>query len=111
MVLDYMHAVSIVCFDIGNYTVYAVYDYIMHLLLAYAMQITIASSLSNIVTVYMYNIAISISCVYFHLRQWLKATITLVIVMGLTWIMGIAVFDAALIPVAYIFTIFVAFQV
>ena len=32
-------------------------------------------------------------------------------VMGLTWITGVLVFHEALIPVAYIFTIFVAFEV
>ena len=31
--------------------------------------------------------------------------------MGLTWITGVLVFHEALIPVAYIFTIFVAFEV
>ena len=41
----------------------------------------------------------------------MKASISLVIVMGITWIMGVLVFTDDLLPVAYIFTIFVAFQV
>lgn len=32
-------------------------------------------------------------------------------VMGLTWITGVLVFDEALIPFAYLFTLFVALQV
>jgi hypothetical protein len=40
----------------------------------------------------------------------MKASISLVIVMGITWIMGVLVFTDDLLPVAYIFTIFVAFQ-
>jgi hypothetical protein len=42
--------------------------------------------------------------------NWMKASISLVIVMGITWIMGVLVFTDDLLPVAYIFTIFVAFQ-
>jgi len=42
---------------------------------------------------------------------WLKAVTTLMIVMGITWIIGLAVVGIKeLIPLAYIFTIVVAFQ-
>ena len=42
---------------------------------------------------------------------WLKAVITLMIVMGITWIVGLAVVEIEeLLPLAYIFTIAVAFQ-
>ena len=44
-------------------------------------------------------------------RKWLKTGISLTVVMGLTWISGVAVFHEALLPFAYIFTICVAFQV
>ena len=40
----------------------------------------------------------------------MKASISLVVVMGITWVMGVIVFTESLLPVAYIFTIFVAFQ-
>ena len=44
-------------------------------------------------------------------RYWLKSSVSLVTVMGLTWITGVLVFELpALLPLAYIFTIFVAFQ-
>ena len=49
-------------------------------------------------------------CVCSH-RYWLKSSVSLVTVMGLTWIIGVLVFELpALLPLAYIFTIFVAFQ-
>ena len=42
---------------------------------------------------------------------WLKAVITLMVVMGLTWIIGLAVVEIKeLLPLAYIFTIVAAFQ-
>jgi len=41
----------------------------------------------------------------------MKASISLVLVMGLTWIIGVLVFNKDLVAVAYIFTIFWAFQV
>ena len=44
-------------------------------------------------------------------RKWIKTAASLTSVMGLTWITGVLVFHEALIPVAYIFTIFVAFEV
>ena len=47
-------------------------------------------------------------CIY---RHWLKISIALLVVMGITWLIGVAVFTEALLFVAYIFTIFVAFQV
>ena len=44
-------------------------------------------------------------------QSWLKGLISLVVIMGLTWIMGLVIIDVdALLPLAYIFTIFVAFQ-
>ena len=42
---------------------------------------------------------------------WLKAVITLIVVMGITWIIGLAVMETeGLLPLIYIFTIVVAFQ-
>ena len=42
---------------------------------------------------------------------WLKAVITLMVVMGITWIIGLAVVETEeLLPLAYIFTIVAAFQ-
>ena len=42
---------------------------------------------------------------------WLKTVSFLVVVMGMTWIMGVLVLEVdALYPVAYIFTIAIAFQ-
>ena len=42
---------------------------------------------------------------------WLKAVIALVVVMGITWIIGLAVVEIEeLLPLAYIFTIVAAFQ-
>ena len=43
-------------------------------------------------------------------RHWLKASISLVIVMGITWIIGILVFNRHLLFVAYIYTIFIGLQ-
>ena len=44
-------------------------------------------------------------------RHWLKATISLMVVMGVTWIIGVLVIEVeGLFALAYIFTIFVAFQ-
>ena len=44
-------------------------------------------------------------------RHWLKVAVSLSTIMGLTWISGVVVFHKSLVAVAYIFTIFVAFQV
>ena len=42
---------------------------------------------------------------------WLKAVIALMVVMGITWIIGLAVVEREeLLPLAYIFTIVAAFQ-
>ena len=42
---------------------------------------------------------------------WLKAIVTLMVVMGITWIIGLAVVEREeLLPLAYIFTIVAAFQ-
>jgi hypothetical protein len=49
-------------------------------------------------------------CNFFYSR-WLKTTISLLVVMGITWIIGVLVFHQALLFVAYIFTIATAFQV
>ena len=44
-------------------------------------------------------------------RHWLKVSISLTVVMGITWIIGVLVIEVEeLFPLAYIFTIFVAFQ-
>ena len=44
-------------------------------------------------------------------KGWLKAVITLMVVMGITWIIGLAVVEIEeLLPLAYIFTIVAAFQ-
>ena len=46
-----------------------------------------------------------------NLRHWLKAVVSLTVVMGITWIIGLLVIKVEeLCPLAYIFTIFVAFQ-
>ncbi|XP_064400246.1 adhesion G-protein coupled receptor G6-like [Halichondria panicea] len=46
-----------------------------------------------------------------EISSWLKSSVSLVTVMGLTWITGLLVFDVpALLPVSYIFTIFASFQ-
>ena len=44
-------------------------------------------------------------------RNWLRAAVSLVVVMGLTWIVGVLIVEVkALLPLAYIYTILVAFQ-
>ena len=44
-------------------------------------------------------------------RNWLKASVSLVVIMGLTWIVGVLIVAVdELLPLAYIFTIMVAFQ-
>ena len=44
-------------------------------------------------------------------RNWLKASIFLTVVTGITWIIGVLVIEVEeLFALAYIFTIFVAFQ-
>ncbi len=43
--------------------------------------------------------------------KWLKAVISLTVVMGLTWIIGVLVVEREeLLPLAYIYTIMLAFQ-
>ena len=45
------------------------------------------------------------------IASWLKVLVFLVLVMGLTWILGVLVLNVpALLPLAYIYTIMVAFQ-
>jgi len=44
-------------------------------------------------------------------RSWLLALVSLVVVMGVTWIIGVLIVEVeALVPLAYIYTIMVAFQ-
>ena len=46
-----------------------------------------------------------------YLRNWLLALIPLVVVMGVTWLLGLLVVQVKeLLPIAYIYTIMVAFQ-
>ena len=46
-----------------------------------------------------------------RLRSWLKTLASLVVVMGLTWIFGVLIVEVEeLVPLAYIYTIMVAFQ-
>ena len=46
-----------------------------------------------------------------HVRSWLKAIVSLVVVMGLTWIIGVLIVARKeLVPLAYIYTTMVAFQ-
>ena len=45
------------------------------------------------------------------LRHWLKVSVSLVVIMGISWIIGVLTFHEALLFVSYIFTIIVAFQV
>ncbi len=46
-----------------------------------------------------------------HIVAWLKTLASLVVVMGVTWIIGVLVVEMnELIPLAYIYTIMVAFQ-
>ena len=44
-------------------------------------------------------------------RHWLKVSVSLLVVMGISWIIGVITFHKALLFVSYIFTIVVAFQV
>ena len=44
-------------------------------------------------------------------RKWLKAAAFLVVIMGFTWIVGVLIVEVEeLLPLAYIYTIMVAFQ-
>ena len=46
-----------------------------------------------------------------RLRSWLRTLVFLVVVMGLTWIFGVLIVEVEeLVPLAYIYTIMVAFQ-
>ena len=59
----------------------------------------------------MIMIIILIACHVIHAcRYWLKQVITLVVVMGIAWIGNVLFFNANLIFVAYIMTIFIAGQ-
>ena len=45
------------------------------------------------------------------IKNWLKALLSLTVIMGLTWIFGVLIVEVqALVPLAYIYTILVAFQ-
>ena len=49
-------------------------------------------------------------CFYFF-RNWLRSAVLLVVIMGLTWIFGVLIVEVEeLVPLAYIYTIMVAFQ-
>lgn len=43
-------------------------------------------------------------------RHWLKVSISLTLVMGITWIIGLLAYSKSLIAVAYFYTVFVAGQ-
>ena len=45
-----------------------------------------------------------------HVKSWLKVLVSLVVVMGLTWVSGVPMAFDQWLPLAYIFTIMVAFQ-
>lgn len=46
-----------------------------------------------------------------NVSSWLRSTLSLVVIMSITWILGILIIkEEALIPLAYIYTIMVAFQ-
>ena len=46
-----------------------------------------------------------------HVKSWLKVLASLIVVMGLTWIIGVLIVEVEeLVPLAYIYTIMVAFQ-
>ncbi len=46
-----------------------------------------------------------------HTIAWLKTVASLTVVMGVTWLIGVLIVDVdELVPLAYIFTIMVAFQ-
>ena len=46
-----------------------------------------------------------------HVKSWLKGLASLIVVMGLTWIIGVLIVEVEeLVPLAYIYTIMVAFQ-
>lgn len=58
----------------------------------------------------------SLSGLYFRnhcyiCRHWLKVSVSLLVVMGISWIIGVITFHEALLFVSYIFTVVVAFQV
>lgn len=43
-------------------------------------------------------------------RHWLQVTISLTVVMGIAWLMGVLAFRRELLPVAYVMNIFIAAQ-
>ena len=46
-----------------------------------------------------------------YMKSWLKALVSLAVIMGLTWIFGVLIVEVEeLVPLAYIYTILVAFQ-
>lgn len=47
----------------------------------------------------------------FVCSDWLRVAVSLSTIMGITWISGIVIFHSSLVALAYVFTIFVAFQV
>ena len=52
-----------------------------------------------------------LSCIIFYYRKWLVALLSLAVIMGLTWVLGLAVVQVKeLLGLAYIQTILMAFQ-
>ena len=52
----------------------------------------------------------SVLALFFN-RRWLRSAVFLVVIMGLTWILGLLVLNTkVLLPLAYIYTFMVAFQ-
>ena len=48
---------------------------------------------------------------FYLFRNWLRSAVLLVVIMGLTWIFGVLIVEVEeLVPLAYIYTIMVAFQ-
>lgn len=46
-----------------------------------------------------------------HVKKWLRALVSLVVVMGLTWIVGVMIVEVeGLVPLVYVYNILVAFQ-
>ena len=59
----------------------------------------------------MANLKVLAMYCYNYCRKWLRSAIFLVIIMGLTWIFGVLIVEVEeLLPLAYIYTIMVAFQ-
>ena len=54
---------------------------------------------------------VSHAALFYCNRRWLRSAVFLVVIMGITWIVGVLIVEVdALLPLAYIYTIMVAFQ-